>query len=151
MKSDCTLFRKHKADSLCDELWSYSFTFLAFCRRRGHTSPMAIFYATFPLSIHFAGCYDLARFWIWPYRTFKTYILIIKSQQKYTNFVYFGNYLRISVSIGTSAKCRSYSIMLHKADTLLFKTKVIYSLYTFSSFILCCFCFPKLSSMVCRN
>ena len=39
-----------------------------------------------------------------------------KSQQKYSNFVYFGNYLRISVSIGTSAKCRSYTVMLIKAD-----------------------------------
>ena len=91
---------------------------------------MAIFYATFPsLSIHFAGCYDLARFWIWSFRTFKTYILIIKSQQNYSNFVCFENYLRISVSIGTSAKCRSYTVILLKADTLFFKTKVIYSLF----------------------
>ena len=27
------------------------------------------------------------------------------------NFVYFGNYLRLSVSIGTSAKCRPYTAM----------------------------------------
>ena len=33
----------------------------------------------------------------------------------------------------------------------LFKSKVIYSLYMLSSFILCRFCFPKLSSLVCRN
>ena len=86
---------------------------------------MARFYATFPsLSIHFAGCYDLAKFWIWPFSTFKTYILIIKSQQKYSNFVYFGIYLRIFVSIGTSAKFRSYTVMLLKADILFFKTKV---------------------------
>ena len=163
--------------------------------------------------------------------TFKTYTLIIKSQQKYSNFLYFGNNLRISVSIGSSAKCRSYTVMLLIADTLFFKTKyvlkrvsfgskdcskelklecayflgqtsyfchlgfisdpliivskfhnetynpkgqenkiytivkgretfyhrhtvpvkVIYSLDMLSSFILCCFCFPKLSSMVCRN
>ena len=65
----------------------------------------------------------------------------MKSQQKYLNFVYFGNYLvRISISIGTSAKCISYTVMLLKADTLFFKTKVIYSLDMLSSFILCCFC-----------
>ena len=43
-----------------------------------------------------------SQIWIWPFRTFKTYIVIIKSQQKYSNFVYFGNCLKISVSIGTS-------------------------------------------------
>ena len=107
---------------------------------------MARFYATFPsLSIHFAGCYDLARFWIWPFRTYKTYILIIKSQQKYSNFVYFVNYLRISVSIGTSAKCRSYTVKLLKADILFFKTKAIYSLDMLSSFII-----PP-ANFVCRG
>ena len=113
---------------------------------------MAIFYATFPsLSIHFAGCYDLARFLIWPFGTFETNIIIIDSQQKFSHFVYFGNYLRISVSIGTSAKCRSYTAMLLKANALFFKTKAIYSLDMLSYYILCCFCFPKLSTMVCRN
>ena len=73
------------------------------------------------------------------------------SQQKYLNFVYFGNYLRIPVSIGTSAKCRSYTVILLEADTIFFKAKVICSLDMLSSFILCCFCFPKMSSMVCRN
>ena len=68
---------------------------------------------------------------------------IIKSQQKYSNFVCFDNYLRIYVSMGTSAKCRSYTVMLLKADALFFKTKVIYSLEMLSSFILCCFPFPK--------
>ena len=56
---------------------------------------------------------------------FQTYILIIKSQQKFLNFVYFGNYLRISVSIGTIAKCILYTVLLLKADTLFFKTKVV--------------------------
>ena len=118
----------------------------------GHTLPMARFYATFPsVSMHFAGCYDLGRFWMWPFRTFKTCILIVKLRQKYSNFVYFGNYLRILFSIGTSAKCRSYTVMLLEADTFFFKTNAIFSLNMLSSFILCCFCFPKLSSMVCRN
>ena len=40
----------------------------------------------------------------------------------------FGNDLRISVSIGTSEKCISYTVMLLRADTLFFKkNKVIYS------------------------
>ena len=30
------------------------------------------------------------------------------------SFVYFGNYLRISVSVGTSAKCRSYKLPYSK-------------------------------------
>ena len=82
------------------------FYFPVLLSERGHTLPMARFYATFTsLSILFAGCYDLAKFWIWPFRTFKIYILITKSQQKYSNFVYFGTCLRISVSIRTSAKC----------------------------------------------
>ena len=66
---------------------------------------------------------------------FQNILAIIKSQQKYSNFVYFENYLRISVSIGTSAKCKSYMVMLLKADTVFSKTKVIYSLDMLSSFI----------------
>ena len=64
-------------------------------------------------------------------------------------YVYFGNYLRISVSIGTSAKCRLYAFMLLKADALFFKTKVIYSLDMLSSFILCYFCVQKLKKQMC--
>ena len=72
---------------------------------------------------------------------FQNIHFIIKSQQKYSNFVYFENYLIISVFIGTSAKCRSYTVMLLKADPVFFKTKVIYSLDMLSSFIICCFAF----------
>ena len=101
---------------------------------------MARFYATFPsLSIHFAGCYH--------YMTNQDF-LNIRSYHKITAEVFefsfiLKNYLRISVSIGTSAKCRSYTVMLFKADTLLFKTIVIYSLDMLSSLILCCFAFQN--------
>ena len=85
------------------------------------------------------------------FKTFTTYSLVITSRHNYSNVVYFGNYQRISVSIETSAKCRYFTVMRLRADTLFFKTKFIYSRGILSSFTLCCFCFPKLSSMVCRN
>ena len=40
-------------------------------------------------------------------------------------------------TIGTSAKCRSYTYMLLEADTLFFKTKVIYS-FAFQNCLLWC-------------
>ena len=51
----------------------------------------------------------------------------INSYHKITAEVFefrlFKNYLRISVSIGTSAKCRSYTVLLHKTDTLFFQNQ----------------------------
>ena len=50
---------------------------------------------------------------------------------------------KLSVSIGISAKCRSCTVMLLKADTLLFKTKAIYSLDMLSYYIYASFAFQN--------
>ena len=122
----------------------------------GNTLPMTRVYPTFPsLFIHFAGCCDLAKFWIWSFRTFKTNIIILNSQQKYSNFVYFGNYLRITDSIGTSAKCRSYTVMLLKANTLFSKTSHLFIRYAqllhFMLFLLSKIVFYGVQKLKCKH
>ena len=64
---------------------------------------------------------------------------------------YFGKYQGIPVSIETSAKCRYFTVMRRRADALFSKTKLNRSRGMLSYYILCCFRFPKLYSMVCRS
>ena len=86
---------------------------------------------------------------------FQNNIIMINSQQKYSNFVYFGNYLRITNSIGTSAKCRSYTVMLLKADTLFSKTSHLFIRYAqllhFMLFLLSKIVFYRVKKLKCKH
>ena len=79
----------------------------------------------------------------------------IHSYHKITAEVFeFRLFMKLSKNIGFHRnKCKMQIVYgyVTQADTLFFKTKVICLLDMLSSFILCCVCFPKLSSMVCRN
>ena len=86
---------------------------------------MTIFYATFPSLSIFCRLLWFSQILNMTIQDFQN----IHSYHKITTEVFEFHLLwKISVLIGTSAKWRSYTVMLIKADTLFFKTKVIYSL-----------------------
>ena len=126
--------------------------FLTFCPKRGHTLPMGSFHPTFPsLCIHFVRLLDFSQK---SNTTLQDYPYTQPHHSVTQELFLCGLFWKLSEHFGFHRnQCKKELIYGSAApgNALFFETKFIYSRSMLRSFILCCFRFPKLSLMVCRN